>query len=106
MDPLNAAFISVSNLKSILSEAPEGVIIIDVRNPDEYEKLHIPGAVNIPGNELDKHIDELAAASKIVTACGSGGNRCKIGAAKLRELGIADASYLQGGTLAWYEDQE
>jgi rhodanese-related sulfurtransferase len=36
-------------------------IFLDARNPEEYEKGHIPGARNIPAVEVDQHIDQIAA---------------------------------------------
>ncbi|MGC4056617.1 MAG: rhodanese-like domain-containing protein [Chitinophagaceae bacterium] len=98
--------VTVAALKSLLAETPGSVLIVDVRNPDEYARQHIPVAVNIPVNELQDRLAELPAGTKIVTACGSGGNRCKVGAAKLRELGFTDAAFLSGGTVAWHEEQE
>lgn len=98
--------IDVSELQSLLASPEESVIVIDVRQADEYERLHIPFAVNIPVQELANRIDELQAATKIITACGSGGNRCKIGAATLRELGFTAVAFLNGGTKAWHEAQE
>lgn len=96
----------VAELKSLLADTREQVIVIDVRNPDEYERLHIPFAKNIPVQDLEQRLGELQSATRIVTACGSGGNRCKIAAAKLRELGFPETVYLSGGTVAWHDAAE
>lgn len=98
--------IEVDELKALLANSSERVVVIDVRTPEEFERLHIPFAINIPVDSLSDHIGALTSATKIVTACGSGGNRCKVGAAKLRELGFDNAAFLNGGTLAWHEQKK
>ena len=42
-----------------LWEAKTNVLLIDTRNPEEYEDVHIPGAINIPQKAFDQHIDML-----------------------------------------------
>ena len=98
--------VAVAELKSLLADARESISVIDVRNPDEYDRLHIPFAKNIPVQDLEQRLGELQSATRIVTACGSGGNRCKLAAAQLRDLGFPDTAYLSGGTLAWHEDDQ
>lgn len=52
--------ISASKAKNIMTDqSPEAFNLLDVRQPGEYETLHIPGAKLIPIAELDKRLDEL-----------------------------------------------
>jgi rhodanese-related sulfurtransferase len=76
--------------------------IIDVRSKEEYDEKHIPEAINIPLDELPKHIDQLTEQELFITACGKGGGRSEKGAEKLKQLGI-NAVFLEGGTLGWWE---
>ncbi len=51
-----------------------GGILIDVRNPYEYKNGHIPGAVNIPYEELQNHIESLRAFLQTMSAAGKAAN--------------------------------
>jgi rhodanese-related sulfurtransferase/DNA-binding transcriptional ArsR family regulator len=45
------------------------VIVLDVRPPDEFEVGHLPGAINIPLNELEARLGDLNPAQEIVAYC-------------------------------------
>jgi len=47
-------------------------VVLDVRNPNEYEDLHIEGAINIPISKLKKKIDSLPNDCTIVCVCRNG----------------------------------
>ncbi|MEO8821012.1 MAG: rhodanese-like domain-containing protein [Ginsengibacter sp.] len=52
--------------------------IVDVRRPDEYEKAHAKGTVNIPLNEIPARLDEIKKISTpIVVVCGGGTRHVK-----------------------------
>lgn len=50
----------------------EGALLLDVRTPPEFEGGHLPGATNIPVQELAFRLDEIAAGRKVVVYCRSG----------------------------------
>jgi rhodanese-related sulfurtransferase len=97
---------SIKQLKKIMKKFPEKVIIIDVRNSDEFSEKHIPEAINIPLIELEDRSKELSKEAMIFTVCGKGGGRSVRGAELLRQLGFSYAAYLCGGTFSWYEEQQ
>ncbi len=70
------------------------ILVIDVRSPKEYAEGNIPGAINIPIEELSKKISEMGIAkgTKIVTVCDRGG-RSSRAAAELRKLGFSASSF-------------
>ena len=52
--------------------------IIDVRRPDEFEKGHARGSINIPLQEMEKRLDEIKKISEpIVVVCGGGTRHVK-----------------------------
>ena len=52
--------------------------IIDVRRPDEFEKGHARGSINIPLQEMEKRLDEIKEISEpIVLVCGGGTRHVK-----------------------------
>jgi rhodanese-related sulfurtransferase len=61
-------------------------ILVDVRTPDEYGERHIPGAINIPVQELSYRTGELDRGRVIVVYCRSG-NRSATAAQILRGAG-------------------
>ena len=76
-----------------------GVLLLDVRNPDEFAAGHAPEALLLPLGELGARIDELDPATPIVVICRSG-IRSQTAAEQLVAAGY-DAVNLAGGSLAW-----
>jgi sulfur-carrier protein adenylyltransferase/sulfurtransferase len=74
--------------------------LVDVRQPIEYEKGHIPGARLIPVGELSDHIQELDSDKPTITYCGSG-VRSRAAASLLEGEGLRNVYSMQGGMRAW-----
>jgi len=77
-------------------------VIVDVREQDEWDEGHIPGAVHVPRGHLESRIDRLApdTARPVVVYC-SAGNRSAFAAKTLTELGYEDVVSLAGGFTDW-----
>ncbi|MFZ2314729.1 MAG: rhodanese-like domain-containing protein [Gammaproteobacteria bacterium] len=90
--------ISVQELQA-LREAKADMMLLDVRNPDEYQFCHIDGHL-IPMSELPNRLNELNPEQKIVIHCHAGG-RSRRATAFLLEQGFKDVSNLRGGITAW-----
>ncbi len=77
-----------------------GVRVLDVRSPQEYAQGHVPGAVNVP---LDELLTAPAAAGTdgVHVVCQSG-RRSAEAVRALEEAGVAAVS-VAGGTSAWIE---
>ena len=70
---INSGTISCTQYESVLTY--NGVIIIDVRNKDEYDSGHIENAINIPYEEIEekiKDVDNINLDSPIIVYCKSG----------------------------------
>ena len=76
--------------------------ILDVRTMQEYEKGHIPGAININFLELERRIDEIQVTknSPIVVYCEHG-IRANVAETTLKEAGFESLLHLQGQMSAW-----
>jgi rhodanese-related sulfurtransferase len=87
-----------------LEKKDAGVVVVDVRTPEEYAAGHVPGAVNVPYTDLPARISELtgAADKDIVLYCVSG-RRAGIAAARLKEHGFTRLLHLQGDIRGWQE---
>lgn len=86
-----------------LAAQRDEVQLVDVRNPDEYDAGHVPGAQLLPLPELPDRLDELPDG-KLHLICRSGGRSLKA-AEFLAERG-RDVVNVAGGTLAWVEAGE
>ncbi len=79
-------------------------IILDVRRPDEYAEGHIPGAINIPNEEIGaEEIAELPDKSQLILVYCRSGRRSKEASEKLAKLGYTNIVEF-GGILNWKGD--
>src|SRR4051812_749919 len=75
-----------------------GAVVLDVREPDEYEQGAIPGAVHIPRGQLESNIEGRIPdrATPLVVYC-AGGTRSAFAAQTLAALGYTDVASVTGG---------
>jgi rhodanese-related sulfurtransferase len=64
--------IETAAFEKIIAENPSSVMLIDVRDPDEFEKGTFKTAVNIPVDTLEHHVKTLPSDKPIVFVCGTG----------------------------------
>jgi len=86
----------------------EGVVTLDVREPDEYEQGALPGAVHIPRGTLETSIEMQIPDhdTSLVVYC-AGGTRSAFAAKTLTDLGYTDVVSVVGGFNRWKdEDRE
>ena len=57
------------NVKRLLDERAQQIVILDVRSQDGYAAGHVPGAVHIPFEELPRRLKELPKHKDIITYC-------------------------------------
>jgi phage shock protein E len=74
--------------------------LVDVRTDSEFMDGHIPGAINIPLDELDARSDEVPEDQPVVVVCAHG-MRSVSGSEILTRSGHTQVYNLQGGTAAW-----
>jgi rhodanese-related sulfurtransferase len=77
----------------------EGAVLLDVREPDEWQAGHAPQALHVPLAALAARVDQLDEATPIVAVCRVGG-RSERAAGALLQRGF-DAVNLTGGMQAW-----
>lgn len=87
--------------KSYLDGMPaDDVTILDVRQPNEYQSGHIPGAKLIPLPQLGERLNELDPQKPTVVYCAIGG-RSRVAAQMLAGKGFDEVYNLTGGIRAW-----
>src|SRR5881275_754486 len=77
-------------------------VIVDVREQDEWDEGHVPGAIHIPRGHLESRIEAAATdrSQQILLYC-SAGNRSAFAAKTLQELGYDEPVSLAGGFTDW-----
>ena len=104
-DAAAGSTISVVQLEHMLKERDEGTrdfVLVDVREPNEYEINHIPGSVLIPKGDFlnGSALERLPADKQIVMHCKSGVRSAET-LAIVKGAGYADAVHVGGGVVAW-----
>lgn len=85
---------TISNHEAQTKLAKGTSVIIDVREPKEYEDRHIPGALNFPSTKYNKEVFTEFDAKQICLVCESGGRAKQIGK-KLANDGFTDIAILE-----------
>lgn len=92
---------SSSRLQEILT-TPQAPLVVDVRAPPEYAIAHIPGAVNIPLNELSGRMEEIQSDSGVLLYCFNGSRTRK--AQRIAVQGMTgDLYHLEGAFEKWLQ---
>jgi sulfur-carrier protein adenylyltransferase/sulfurtransferase len=99
--PMNGDDMTVSELKERIDRG-DAPVVVDVREPAEFDICRIPGAVLIPLAQLPGRLHELDRSQEIVLQCKVGG-RSALATALLRAAGFSHARNLKGGILAWID---
>ena len=95
---------SVTDLKQLLDSDSSDYVLLDVRDPNEYEIAQIPGSVLIPLSEIEsgagvEKVRELVNGHKLIAHCKMGGRSAKA-LSILKDAGI-EGTNVTGGILAW-----
>jgi len=101
----SAPQINNTELLQRLQGPHEMLLVLDVRTPQEYTSGHVPGARNIPVDELSDRLAELRNHdnSEIVVYCESG-RRAGRAASMLKDNGFLNIRHLQGDMAQWRSD--
>jgi len=94
--------------KEAADELDSGAVLIDVREPEEWQHGHISGSVPAPRGLLEffadptspRHKDQLDPGRRMIVVCASGA-RASLAAATLKTMGYSDVAILDGGLKGW-----
>ncbi len=89
------------NLVSVQSVVAASPFIVDVRQPEDYARGFIAGAINLPLRELARSLSALPGLDQDIVLVDETGHRAAIGMAILQMLGYRKAKTLEGGIRAW-----
>lgn len=93
--------ISASDLAAWLADSGrERPVLLDVREPWEYDKARIAGAQLVPMREVPNRLDEIDQDKEVVAICHHGGRSAQV-AVFLEKAGYTRVHNLVGGVDAW-----
>jgi sulfur-carrier protein adenylyltransferase/sulfurtransferase len=98
---------TVKELKQLLDSGAKDFVLVDVRNPNEYEIAKIPGSVLIPLPDIENgdgvaKVKEILNGQRLIAHCKMGGRSAKA-LAILKEAGI-EGTNVKGGINAWSQE--
>jgi sulfur-carrier protein adenylyltransferase/sulfurtransferase len=98
---------TVKELKELLDSGAKDFVLVDVRNPNEYEIAKIPGSVLIPLPDIENgdgvaKVKEVLNGHRLIAHCKMGGRSAKA-LAILKEAGI-EGTNVKGGINAWSQE--
>ena len=91
--------IDVFNLKRMISER-DNFVLLDVREPEEFEICHIDGSILAPFSEIKDHLKDFDLNRVYVVYCKEGDRSVKV-VSLMQQLGFQNLYNLDGGVLKW-----
>ena len=92
--------IDVLEAERRLREDPDGPILLDVRETNEFEEMRAPGAVLVPTSMFMTRVDEIPADRPLMVVCHLGGRSAAVAGFQIR-AGRTDVVNVAGGMDAW-----
>lgn len=89
------------DVQALADQQAAGAPVFDVRQPDEYAEVHVPGAVLVPLADVPERVDDFPTDRPVYVICRSGARSARA-VEFLRGNGV-DATNVAGGTLAWLD---
>ncbi len=100
----SVSFMSLAELNSRVGTGDTEMIVLDVRERDDYERAHVPGARLLPRGQLELRVNqELPDPTRRIVTCCEFGRISTLAAATLRQMGFMRTVALDGGMKAWQE---
>jgi phage shock protein E len=100
--PVGVATVAPEDAAAVIAGAPDDVVVLDIRTPEEFDEGHLEGAILIDFYEADfvQRLSELDRDTPYVLYCRSG-NRSGQTVPVMEQLGFRSVSDVGGGILAW-----
>ena len=88
-----------------LKQQNSSLKLIDIRPLVEYEKMHVPGSLNIPAETITEKFTEFDRNDTIVCICTKGLERSQNAAEAISAMGFSNVFYLKDGTFGWLAEE-
>ncbi len=94
--------VSAADVAGML-ERKAPVVVLDCREPQEWNLGRIPGAVHIPRGQIETKVETMIPRDASVVIYCAGGNRSALAADTMQVMGYADVTSMAGGWAAWMQ---
>lgn len=105
-DLINEAKTRIHEIDAAAAQAAHeagDTVFLDVREPNEWNLGHVPGAVHIPRGQLEGKVEAAVDRGKRVVVYCAGGSRSALAADTLQQMGYDRVESLAGGFRGWAE---
>jgi rhodanese-related sulfurtransferase len=92
--------VTPQQVREMQAQKSAALYVLDVRTPEEFASGHVPGAVNIPYDQVVSRLAEIPKDKEVVLYCRSG-RRAGLAAVELEKAGYEDLQLMQGDMPAW-----
>ena len=97
--PMDSDAIAQADIATVPQTFDESVVLLDVREDDEWQRGHAPGAQHIPMGQIPARIAEIDSAAALYVVCQGGGRSQRV-AQYLAQNGYTPVN-VSGGMMAW-----
>lgn len=91
----------IAPAEAMAARSDADVVFLDVREPNEWNLGHVPGAIHIPRGQLEGRVESVVDRDKRVVVYCAGGSRSALAADTLKQMGYDRAESLRGGFGEW-----
>ena len=103
-DTATIDLVSPAEAAQVIEDDPAGLVVLDIRTPEEFNEVRLAGAVNVDYYDADfaDQLDALDKNDPYVMYCRSG-NRSSDAIKTMKELGFVEVYEIDGGIVNWYD---
>jgi len=101
---VGVVMVPATEARDVIGDAPDGLVVLDIRTPEEFAAGRLADSVNIDFYAADfaARIEALDRDTPYVVYCRTG-NRSESAAALMRDLGFDEVYEIEGGIVSWVE---
>ena len=103
-DTATIELVSPSEAAQVIDDDPAGLVVLDIRTPEEYSDVRLANAINVDFYDADfaDQLDGLDKNDPYVMYCRSG-NRSSDAVNTMKALGFVEVYEIDGGIVNWYD---
>ena len=103
-DTATIELVSPSEAAQVIEDDPAGLVVLDIRTPEEFNEARLANAINVDYYDADfaDQLDGLDKNAPYVMYCRSG-NRSSEAVQTMKDLGFVEVYEIDGGIVNWYD---
>jgi rhodanese-related sulfurtransferase len=103
-DTATIELVSPATAAQVIEDDPAGLVVLDIRTPEEFDEVRLSGSVNVDyyASDFADQLDNLDKNDPYVMYCRSG-NRSSDAVKTMKDLGFVEVYEIDGGIANWYD---